>query len=807
MKSYILALLCIAVGLFPTSAIAEVHTVTLIDFMFVPMDLTVREGDSVRWVWTTDNHNVVSGLPFGTDGAFQSTVENTGFEYEVLFDREVLNNIRVTNNKYEYYCSPHVTDNMFGSVTVLRDPKNFAANPRGWQQFPPVETNESSDCTAILDADETQLTIQCSHSVANITAVELRRGTIKNTGPVVCAFSQSDFSQAVCPLSTDEIDPLFNGEFYIQVSTSEAPSGLIRGQVFETGKTATVRGSVYTAKGQGIANALVTIDTSSTNTDSNGNYQLTAVPYGVYQPTATKGNLYIVPNRETSPLLINSPTIISRTFSEVAEGTCGPDGDGDGVCDAEEAAAGSNINDRGSYPDELKSPIRSLWNGFLDMVNVLELINTSFEDLPVTLRLYNIFGQEVHTMGLTIAARAQRDVVLNGVPGFEANAYGIVSIEFPEDRTGDLDGRLFFYRPDGFGGYEFAFGVPYTRPLFGPSSVAFNTYQPSLNPADASSLVAQWLSVANLSSQSSKDFTIEKYNQSGQLLDTQTISVPPFGRSDLGAGHNNPGPNTVGLIRVLPEDPIAPYFALLSRYGGNVPAGFAPTNYNFAFVLLAKDGNGEKQHAPISVGSGASNWLELINTRNEIVKVTLSFYDNAGTLLNSQQADLGPYAQQHFNAGEFLPAEQAGIVEVSADKANSVVGQSMFYFRDASNGSIQAMYGSSLRESLPSSIFGSYNLYIGMLNWLKLTNIGDTTQTFTLTVYPPGRTPVVEQHELVPNAGIDLGLHDTARFGTQLDEFSLFTIDGIEKKSIFSELLRLRPAANGIDFTAPTPVR
>ncbi len=801
------AALCIAACLFPLPAFGEVHTVTLVDFMFVPMDLTIREGDSVRWVWTTDNHNVVSGLPFGTNGAFQSTVENTGFVHEVLFDRTILNSVRVANNRYEYYCTPHLTDDMFGSVTVLRDPKNFAAEPRGWQQFPPVETNETSDCTAVLDADETQISFQCTHNVANITSVEMRRGTIKNSGPVVCSFPQGDLSQATCPLNVDEIDPLFNGEFYIQVNTSAAPQGLIRGQIYQSGRTATVRGAVTTATSQAISGALVKIGSNATNTNAAGQYQLNNVPYGVYQPTAVKNNLHIVANRESDPLLVNAALLLGRTFSEVADGTCGPDGDGDGVCDADEARAGSNFDDRGSYPDELKSPIRSLWNGFLNMINVLELINTSFEDLPVTLRLYNIFGQEVHTMGLTIAARAQRDVVLNGVPGFETNAYGIVSIEFPEDRSGDLDGRLFFYRPDGFSGYEFAFGVPFTRPLYGKSSVAFNTFQPSLDPADANSLVAQWLSVANLSSKSSKAFTIEKYNQSGQLLDTQTITVPPFGRSDLGAGHINPGPNTVGLIRVLPADPIAPYFALLSRYGGNVPAGFAPTNYDFAFVLLAKDGNGEKQHAPISVGGGAANWLELINTRNETVRVSLSFFDNTGTLLNAQQADLGAYAQQHFNAGAFLAAGQSGIVEISADKPNAVVGQSMFYFRDASTGGIQAMYGSSLRESLPSSIFGSYNLYLGMFNWLKLTNISDSTETFTLTVYPPGRTPVVEQHQLSPNAGIDLGLQDTARFGTQIDEFSLFTIEGLEKKSIFSELLRLRPAENGIDFTAPTPVR
>ena len=72
-------------------AFAETHFVRVVDHLFIPDDITVEEGDTVRWTWENDFHNVVAGVPFTPTGAFTSALESTGFTYEVLFNRNFLN--------------------------------------------------------------------------------------------------------------------------------------------------------------------------------------------------------------------------------------------------------------------------------------------------------------------------------------------------------------------------------------------------------------------------------------------------------------------------------------------------------------------------------------------------------------------------------------------------------------------------------------------------------------------------------------------------------------------------------------------
>ncbi|UPV73511.1 plastocyanin/azurin family copper-binding protein [Halorussus limi] len=82
--------------------------------VFEPAEVTIAPGTTVKWVWESDNHNVVpSSQPEGanwqgTDGAPSKTY-NTGHEYSHTFE---------TTGTYEYYCQPHETAGMVGTVTV-----------------------------------------------------------------------------------------------------------------------------------------------------------------------------------------------------------------------------------------------------------------------------------------------------------------------------------------------------------------------------------------------------------------------------------------------------------------------------------------------------------------------------------------------------------------------------------------------------------------------------------------------------------------------------------------------------------------
>ena len=81
---------------------------------FEPAEITIAPGTTVHWVWDSDNHNVVpesqpDGANWqGTPGAPSKTY-NTGYEYSHTFQQ---------TGTYEYFCQPHRTAGMTGTITV-----------------------------------------------------------------------------------------------------------------------------------------------------------------------------------------------------------------------------------------------------------------------------------------------------------------------------------------------------------------------------------------------------------------------------------------------------------------------------------------------------------------------------------------------------------------------------------------------------------------------------------------------------------------------------------------------------------------
>lgn len=84
------------------------------DLSFDPKEITVETGTTVTWVWESDNHNVVvesqpDGANWeGTEGG-ESDLYDEGHEYEFAFE---------TTGAYEYFCAPHKSAGMVGTVVV-----------------------------------------------------------------------------------------------------------------------------------------------------------------------------------------------------------------------------------------------------------------------------------------------------------------------------------------------------------------------------------------------------------------------------------------------------------------------------------------------------------------------------------------------------------------------------------------------------------------------------------------------------------------------------------------------------------------
>jgi plastocyanin len=85
--------------------------------VYDPETVNIAPGDTVHWVWESDNHNIVvdsqpEGAGWeGTEGD-ANTLYNTDHEYEHTFE---------TEGTYSYYCQPHRTAGMVGEVVVGGD--------------------------------------------------------------------------------------------------------------------------------------------------------------------------------------------------------------------------------------------------------------------------------------------------------------------------------------------------------------------------------------------------------------------------------------------------------------------------------------------------------------------------------------------------------------------------------------------------------------------------------------------------------------------------------------------------------------
>ena len=103
-----------------TTIAPQTHTVMVGQdgLNFIPARLTIHVGDTVRWVWATAGHSVVSGTDGNADNRFCSPddtgcanppLSNAGATYDHTF---------ANTGSFPYYCSVHFSLGMTGTITV-----------------------------------------------------------------------------------------------------------------------------------------------------------------------------------------------------------------------------------------------------------------------------------------------------------------------------------------------------------------------------------------------------------------------------------------------------------------------------------------------------------------------------------------------------------------------------------------------------------------------------------------------------------------------------------------------------------------
>lgn len=438
----------------------------------------------------------------------------------------------------------------------------------------------------------------------------------------------------------------------------------------------------------------------------------------------------------------------------------------------------------------LSNPAYAFWNGYLGMVNVLEMMNTGEEPLVLNLTVYGLSGEgQSISRSWTIPPLTQRDIIINDLPGFAPDTYGMLKLTSSHN---NFDGRVSLYYPDTSGEVDSMFGFAYSDALRnssqGQTAVMFNSYHPGTNTFDGDNTVYNWLTIGNLGS-TTEGFTVRRYNLEGVLVFEQHVVVPALGRRDIDGGHINPGPNNVGTNIIIPDDITATYLAKLVRYA----EGSNFNSFDYGISLPSVISQSRTIHAPIT--GATENYIEAANILGADVSVQLAFYDAEGALLASDTVNLPAYSQRHFpTLGLFSGEAKAGYVSLTPDTPSALIAQSVFYHREFSNRSIQTAYASSARESFGNELFTTYNSFLAMKNSLRLVNLsaGEATLTYSLPldVADEAETSVV----LPVNGATEFSL-STSR--VRKDSYGLVRLRTSDNGVLLAEMLRLRQLASG----------
>ena len=114
-----------------------VITVDSTNLQFSPSEVTINEGQTIRFFWSGEflEHNAID-----SNGFFNTGSHETEVDYSFTFDKG-------TNNTYSFICEPHEALNMVGTIVV-----NPAANDTMYQ-----DTNQTTPVMGTMDEESSSL--------------------------------------------------------------------------------------------------------------------------------------------------------------------------------------------------------------------------------------------------------------------------------------------------------------------------------------------------------------------------------------------------------------------------------------------------------------------------------------------------------------------------------------------------------------------------------------------------------------------------------------------------------------------------
>ena len=408
----------------------------------------------------------------------------------------------------------------------------------------------------------------------------------------------------------------------------------------------------------------------------------------------------------------------------------GNDVDGDGLYNSQLTAANNPGGPGGgSAAPLLGTTVCADWNGFLNgMWNIFEQVNLRSEPLGVHTVVYDISGRGRYFADYVIGGGAQFDFIVDDARGRETNSYGKVCSTY-SGVSGDLDGRMVYYRQTGgtSGSFDFAFAMPLNPARNGAQFVFYNTFQPSFAVADAGNLAANWITLTNQGSEYASG-TLRYYDLEGGEIGNERAALEPGARRDYSA--HQFGVNKVGIAAWLPDEASSAFQIRNVRYFYDNPQ--LTNSFDAAFDLAGTVGTNDLLSAPVFTNSSQISVLELGNVSSERTDVAVKVYDEDGTEHSSFTVTLAPRSVRHLIMNEILGEDRRGVVTAKGNTSGSVIAEVMQY-KHASDGGLAWLYGVPGRTAAGAVLRGSYNTYIGQKSKIVIVNPTGQAQITGLT--------------------------------------------------------------------------
>ena len=208
-------------------AVGDVHEVQQQGLTFVPANIVVAPGDTVRWTWTSLIHTVTSGASCTFDGIY--------FD-EPLTAADPLVEFMVPDGVTDipYFCRPHCLVSMTGSIAVDSNAIDLVITVDGDQSVPAVDTPAAGSGTGRFYPSVSLFTWDISFS--GLTGVQTAAHfhgaapQCSNTG-VQIALPLGSPIVGSATLTAQQAADMLAGLWYVNIHSDLHPAGEIRGQV------------------------------------------------------------------------------------------------------------------------------------------------------------------------------------------------------------------------------------------------------------------------------------------------------------------------------------------------------------------------------------------------------------------------------------------------------------------------------------------------------------------------------------------------------------------------------------------------